>query len=94
MRQTMDNTSETGKSVATGTEVTINKMWSVMSIQRFGTTTVITQASNAGIHSLVRTITQDAGKVIHTSMTVVPNFNTKEIKTTDGNLKVVFTRGS
>lgn len=80
-------------SVSIGTELTPNAMWQTMSIQNFGTTFVITQATNAGIHSLVRTVTQKAGEVIHTSMTVVPNYCVKEVTDAKKNVKVVFTRG-
>ena len=80
-------------SVSVGTELTPNDMWQTMSIQTFGITTVITQATNAGIHSLVRTVTQKAGEVIHTSMTVVPNYGVKEVTDAKKNVKVVFTRG-
>lgn len=77
-----------------GKELTPHDMWKVMSIRQFGTTYVITEATNAGIHSLVRTVTEKAGEVIHTSMTVVSNFAVKEMKDADKNDIVVFTRGS
>ena len=48
---------------------------------------------NACTHSLVRTITEKAGEVIHTSVTVVPNFTVKDAKNKDGDAVVVFARG-
>ena len=81
------------KSVVLGKEITPNNVWLTMSIEQFGTTYVITEVANAVIHSLVRTITQENGKVLHTSMTVVPNFKVKQTKDIEKNDIVVFTRG-
>ena len=79
--------------VTLGKEVTPNEIWKTMSIKQFGTTHVITEVCNACTHSLVRTITQKAGEVVHTSMTLVPNFTVKDAKNSNGDDIVVFTRG-
>ena len=84
---------EKPKAVTLGKELTPNNMWKTMSIKQFGVTYVITEACNACTHSLVRTVTEKAGEVIHTSMTVIPNFTVKDIKNHDGDAIVVFTRG-
>ena len=88
-----DKKEEKPKPVSMGKEITPNDMWKTMSIKQFGATYVITEVCNACIHSLVRTITEKAGEVIHTSMTVVPNFTVKDAKNNNGDAIVVFTRG-
>ena len=88
-----DKKEEKPKPATMGKEITPNDMWKTMSIKQFGATYVITEACNACTHSLVRTVTEKAGEVIHTSMTVVPNFTIKDAKNHEGNDIVVFTRG-